>query len=151
MKKLFVDFFGTLAIWEAPASFEGLFAEGWLMGLKPQEQVVAAVKSIVAEYADVEVFVIAEILADNQHSVHETNVWLDKFLPEVDSHHRLFCPATANKAEDALYATEGFSAEYILLDDCVVNITAWQAFAGTGILVTADGAHVKQQLFDTLQ
>ena len=120
-KRLFVDMDGTLAEFRNVEFIEQLFEQGYFRNLKPQENVVDAVKILIEEHEDVEVYVLSAILRENIFAMEEKLEWLDEYLPEIDENHRLFVEC----GEDKGMAVLDFSENDFLLDDYTANLLAW--------------------------
>lgn len=123
--RLMVDMDGTLAVW-GDSPFEEVCAKGYFRSRPTMPNVINAVKHIIRNYPEVEVFILSAALQDN-HSVGEKNEWLDKYLPEIDMEHRIFSTYGENKGK---YLK---SKGDILLDDYSKNLLEWEANGGKGI------------------
>lgn len=118
-KRLFVDMDGTLAKWEDVPYFERLLEEGYFLERPPLQNVVDAVHILQQQHPDVEVFILSACLKESLYAEAEKNAWLDRYLPEIDSSHRLF-PAFG---EDKATAIEGgIQQNDFLLDDYSQNL-----------------------------
>lgn len=125
-KKLFVDMDGTLAEFKVVDTLETLYEEGYFLNLKPHENVVGAVKEIISQYKDIEVYILSAFLTDSEYALSEKNKWLDKYLPEVDPKHRLFCSCGKDKNEFISYLFGNIGVNDFLLDDYSVNLHSWE-------------------------
>ncbi len=112
---------GTLAEFRIVDTLETLYEEGYFFNLKPHENVVKAVNQIVTENEDIEVFILSAYLTDSEYALGEKKVWLDKYLPEIDTKHRIFIPCGTDKAEAVDLREDDF-----LLDDYTLNLNAWE-------------------------
>lgn len=119
--RLFVDMDGTLAEFRIVDTLETLYEEGYFFNLKPHENVVEAINQIVQENEDIEVFILSAYLTDSEYALGEKSVWLDKYLPEIDTKHRIFIPCGTDKAEAVDLREDDF-----LLDDYTLNLNAWE-------------------------
>ena len=119
--RLFVDMDGTLAEFKYVTYQEQLFEEGYYANLRPHNNVLEAVKNIINDDTDIEVFILSAYLTDSQYALDEKNEWLNKYLPEIDNSHRLFVPCGTDKKE----AIDDLSESDFLLDDYTVNLLDW--------------------------
>lgn len=122
-QRLFVDMDGTLAVFKPVDEMETLYEEGYFLNLTPQENVVEAIRKIVAEHPEIEVNILSAYLTDSKYALQEKNEWLDKYLPEIDKNHRIFVPCGTDKKEGI---REGIRSNDFLLDDYTKNLNEWQ-------------------------
>lgn len=120
-KRLFVDMDGTLAEFKNVDTLETLYEKDYFFNLKPQVNVVETVKEIIKK-DDVEVFILSAVLSDSKYALQEKNMWLNKYLPEIDKKHRIFPPCGENKKD---YIPDGIRNNDFLLDDYTHNLTLW--------------------------
>lgn len=118
-KRLFVDMDGVLAVFNPIAQIEDLYEEGYFRNLKPQQNVVDAVK-LLCKHPDVEVFILSSVL-DSPYALKEKNAWLDEFMPEIDNEHRCFVPYGKEKKD----YIPMFNSADTLLDDYSKNLHEW--------------------------
>ena len=121
--RLFVDMDGTLAVFQQINTLEKLYEKGYFSELEPQENVMDAVRHIVREHPEVEVFILSSVLSDSKYALEEKNEWLDRYLPEIDREHRIFPPCGENKLD---YVPDGIRSTDYLLDDYTNNLTLWE-------------------------
>lgn len=121
-KRLFVDMDGTLAVFNPTKKLEDLYEEGYFRELSPYQTVVNAVKYIIQNEPDVEVFVLSAYLTDSHYALQEKKEWLDEHLPELDDKHRLFCPCGSDKGA---VVPGGIRNTDRLLDDYTHNLVLW--------------------------
>ena len=121
--RLLVDIDGTLAEFKAVDTLETLYEEGYFRNLKPNENVLDAVKQITYLYPEIEVYVMSAVLTDSKYALKEKNEWLDEYLPQVDKEHRIFPPCGENKLN---YVPGGIRETDHLLDDYSKNLTLWE-------------------------
>lgn len=122
-KRLFVDMDGTLAEFKKVDTLETLYEKDYFLDLKPQINVVEAVKDIIKKNEnDIEVFILSAVLSDSKYALQEKNEWLDRYLPEIDKNHRIFPPCGENKRN---YIPEGIRNDDFLLDDYTHNLILW--------------------------
>lgn len=121
--RLFVDMDGTLAKYQPVDTMEILFEEGYFRNLEPQQNVVDAVKKIIKEHPEIQVYIMSSVLSDSKYALQEKNEWLDKYLPEIDSEHRIFPPCGENKLD---YVPNGIRSTDYLLDDYTNNLALWE-------------------------
>ncbi len=120
-KRLFVDMDGTLAEFRIVNTLETLYEEGYFYNLKPHENVVEAVNRIVLDSEDIEVFILSAYLTDSDYALSEKQVWLDRYLPEIDKKHRIFIPCGTDKSKAVDLREDDF-----LLDDYTLNLNSWE-------------------------
>lgn len=132
-KRLFVDMDGTLAAFHHVETFEILLEEGYYRNLEPQQFVVDAVRDIIKKDKDIEVYVLSSYLKESAYALQEKNQWLDQYLPEIDSEHRIFPPVGEDKrefTEQLFYKRTGKYANLgkndFLLDDYTINLNSWE-------------------------
>lgn len=127
--RLFVDMDGTLAVFKNVDALETLYEQGYFLNLEPHRHVIEAVKRIINETPDIEVFILSSVLMDSQYALKEKNQWLDKYLPEINKEHRLFPPCGQAKKD---FIPGGINEKDWLLDDYTNNLKQWQP-PGRGI------------------
>ena len=127
--RLFVDMDGTLAEFRKVTALEELYERGYFSGLRPQENVVTAIRRL-ARDPSVQVYVLSAVLFDSHYALDEKNAWLNRYLPELGQEQRIFVPCGESKA---LYISSHLCPEDILLDDYTVNLEDWRMHGGTGI------------------
>ena len=128
--RLFVDMDGTLTKFIPQDSVNALYYKGYFLNLPPQENVVEAVKIIVKEYPEIEVFVLTAFLADSGYAYMEKKAWLDAVLPQIDVAHRIFVPNGSDKKE----YVHNFSNTDVLLDDHTPNLNKWAPARGIKLI-----------------
>lgn len=122
-QRLFVDMDGTLATFIPVDRLETLYEKGYFLNLQPLNNVVMAIKEIIKNNPDIEVYILSAYLSDSPYALDEKNQWLDKYLPEINKEHRIFPPCGTDKKE---YIPNGIRATDCLLDDYTHNLTLWQ-------------------------
>ena len=125
--RLFVDMDGTLAEFRKVTALEELYERGYFSGLRPQENVVTAIRRL-ARDPSVQVYVLSAVLFDSHYALDEKNSWLDRYLPELGREQRIFVPCGESKA---LYISSYLCPEDILLDDYTVNLEDSRMHGGT--------------------
>lgn len=121
-KRLFVDMDGTLAVFNKVDTLETLYEEGYFRNLKPNMNVVNAVKEFIAQNPEVKVHILSAYLSDSKYALKEKNEWLDKYLPEIKQEDRIFPPCGEDKGK---YIKGGYGENDYLLDDYTHNLTLW--------------------------
>lgn len=138
-KRLFVDMDGTLAVFHPVKDLETLYEPGYFSKLSPIPNVVIAIRHIVRNHPEIEVFVLSAYLSDSQYALAEKNAWLNRYLPEIDARHRIFLPCGENKAD---YIPNGVHEFDFLLDDYTHNLSLWPP-PGRGIKLLNGINHTK--------
>lgn len=121
-QRLFVDMDGTLAEFKHVDTLETLYEQGYFLSLKPNENVVEAVRNIIHNHPEIEVNILSAVLSDSPYALNEKNAWLDKYLPEIDRDRRLFPFCGMDKKE---FLLGGIRENDFLLDDYTHNLTLW--------------------------
>lgn len=121
--RLLVDMDGTVTEFKSVDTLETLYEEGYFRNLKPNENVINAVKQIIYLHPEIEVYVMSAVLTDSQYALNEKNEWLDEYLPQIDKEHRIFPPCGENKLD---YVPGGIRETDHLLDDYTKNLTLWE-------------------------
>ena len=75
---------GTLAEFKKVDTLEKLYEKGYFLNLEPNMNVVDAIRSIVTDHSEIEVYILSAVLSDSSYAVTEKNAWLDQYLPEID-------------------------------------------------------------------
>ena len=127
--RLFVDMDGTLAVFKPTKKLEDLYEPGYFRDLEPYTEVVSAIRSLIKENEYIDVYILSAYLSDSEFALEEKNAWLDKYLPEVDTDHRVFCHCGTDKKEAV---PGGVLSTDRLLDDYTKNLKDW-APPGIGI------------------
>lgn len=125
--RLFVDMDGTLAEFRSVDTLETLYEKGYFAELRPQETVVEGIKTFMNENQAAEVFILSSVLTDSPYAAAEKEAWLDRYLPEIDTQHRIFVPCGSPKSA---FVPEGIKKSDVLLDDYSQNLHEWK---GKGI------------------
>lgn len=132
-QRIFVDMDGTLYEWRKDVPYEAIFEQYYYLTLKPQKNIVKAVKELVKDDR-YDVYILSAVLSneENPYALAEKNQRLDIDLPEIDKAHRIFCPCGVPKDR---YIPDGIRPNDILLDDYSHNLHEW---GGIGIKVIND-------------
>ena len=126
-RRIFIDMDGTLAVWKPCKQIEDLYQPGYFAELAPQMTVVEATRMLVKNYRkDVEIFILSAVLEDNASAIPDKNRWLDRYLPEIDTGHRIFASGNVPKYMAVPY---GIRADDTLLDDYTTNLLVWDQYA----------------------
>lgn len=137
-KRLYIDMDGTLAEFRQVDTLEKLYEPGYFFNLKPQMNVVLAVKEIIRKEPDIEVFIMSSVLSDSKYALEEKNKWIDFYLPEIDQAHRIFPPCGEDKKN---YIPEEKGHNF-LLDDYTKNLTLWEPpYVGIKLLNNINNRH----------
>lgn len=128
-KRLFVDMDGTLAVFTPVDTLETLYQPGYFLNQAPHINVIEAVRQIISDCPDIEVNILSAYLSDSNYALAEKNEWLDRYLPEISSEHRVFLPCGEDKKS---VIKGGVKSTDYLLDDYTKNLTLWHP-PGSGI------------------
>lgn len=121
-QRLFVDMDGTLAEFKTVDTLETLYEKDYFINLKPNENVLGAIKQLIADN-DIDVYILSAYLTDSRYALEEKNAWLDKYLPELPQEKRLFVPCGTDKS----VAVPGLiRPDDYLLDDYTKNLSEWE-------------------------
>ena len=133
-KRLLVDMDGTLARFHDQNMYlERMYEKDFFRELEPFENMVKAVRDIVLNHPEVEVFIVsAKVIGEPPYCVAEKNAWLDRFLPEIDQDHRIFTDMGRSKAE---YMPGGVTKDDFLLDDYNKGLNLFLGDGGCAIKV----------------
>lgn len=124
-QRLFVDMDGTLAEFKTVDTLETLYEKDYFINLKPNENVLGAIKQLIADN-DFDVYILSAYLTDSRYALEEKNAWLDKYLPELPQEKRLFVPCGTDKS----VAVPGLiRPDDYLLDDYTKNLSEWEPLA----------------------
>ena len=129
--RLFVDMDGTLVVWKHAKNMEQLLEEGYFRTMPPYTSVVEAVKMLIE--AGLPVYSLSAYMTESPDALSEKNEWLDRFIPEIDQGHRVFCPCTESKWQHACDSTGESGKAYVLLDDYSLNLHDWASNGGIAI------------------
>ena len=129
-QRLYVDMDGTLTEFLPQASMEPLYQQGYFRNLPPHSNVVAAVRSLICHHTEIEVFVLSAYLPDSLYALAEKHAWVDEYLPELDTAHRLFVPNGSDKRACVADIRE----DDVLLDDYTRNLLRWQPSRGIKLI-----------------
>lgn len=121
--RLNVDLDGTATIFKKIDTLEMLYEKGYFYNLDPNQNVVDAIRIIIREHPEIEVYVMSSVLSDSKYALAEKNQWIDKYLPEIDQEHRVFPPCGENKLD---YIPGGVRETDLLLDDYTHNLSLWE-------------------------
>lgn len=125
--RLFIDMDGTLNFFDKNIdSIDVIYSKGYFSNLKPIKQVVNAIKEFLKH--DNEVYILTNVI-DSPYAIYEKNKWIDKYLPEIDSNHRIFVPYGKNKIN---FISNGIQHTDFLLDDSDDYLNEWSK-KGTAI------------------
>ena len=130
-KRIFIDMDGVLCEYRPEASVDDMMQNGYFASLKPRKEMLEAVKGLI-EFGKYDVYVLSAVIAEcAEQSKYEKNEWLDRYIPEIGSSHRIFTLCGTNKAD----AVDSITLTDILLDDHSPNLEAWINAGGKAIKV----------------
>lgn len=121
-QRLFVDMDGTLAEFKPVDTLEVLYEKDYFLNLKPNENVLGAVRQLIARN-DIDVYILSAYLSDSHYALDEKNAWLDKYLPELPQEKRLFVPCGTDKS---VVVPGRIKHDDYLLDDYTKNLSEWE-------------------------
>lgn len=131
-KRLFVDMDGTLTTFKYEA-MEKLEEKGYFKNLEPHKNVVYAIKNIIENEKDIDVYILSAVL-NTPYAKAEKNEWLDNYLPEIPQDKRIFAQCGVDKRE---FIEGGVCINDTLLDDYTLNLNKWDK-TGTAIKLDND-------------
>ena len=129
--RFFWDMDGTLCEFHYQTDSQAIYQKGYFDELAPHTNIVETVRKMVIENPE-NVYVLSAVLTNSPYARTEKNVWLDKYLPEIDNSHRIFVPCGMDKAK---FVPHGITKEDFLFDDYTANLQQWASMGGTGIKV----------------
>lgn len=143
-KRYFIDMDGVLAEYNFDLpSFETLYEEFYFISRPPQQNIVDAVKQLIAHGE--EVFILSAVLKESEYALFEKHDWLDKYLPGVNCKHRIFTIC----GEDKIAYVPHFDPESdILVDDFGENCRVWEKAGGEYVKVSRDEADSRKEIWD---
>ncbi len=121
--RLFIDMDGTLAKFQTVDTLEKLYEKGYFYNLPPNENVVEAIRNIINNHPEKEVYILSAVLSDSKYAKAEKDAWLNKYLPEIDAEHRIYPPCGDSKLA---YVPGGIRTTDFLLDDYTHNLILWE-------------------------
>lgn len=113
---------GTLAEFKPVDTLETLYEKDYFLNLKPNENVLGAIKQLIAQN-DIDVYILSAYLSDSHYALYEKNAWLDKYLPELPQEKRLFVPCGTDKS---VVVPGRIKHDDYLLDDYTKNLSEWE-------------------------
>lgn len=122
-KRIFVDMDGTAAKFTPVDMLETLYEQGYFLNLEPIPNIVRAIRLLQVQATDIEIFILSSYLSDSKYALQEKNEWLDKYIPEIDYEHRIFCPCGISKKE---VVPDGIRDTDYLIDDYTHNLMEWE-------------------------
>ncbi len=120
--RLFVDMDGTVAEFKSVDTLERLYEKNYFMNLKPNQNVIDAIKLFRQLNPEVEVHILSAVLTDSKYALAEKNAWLDKYMPWIDGQNRIFVPCGSDKGAAI---RGGITEKDYLLDDYTINLNSW--------------------------
>lgn len=122
-KRLFVDMDGTLAEFKVVDTLERLYEPHYFERLKPNENVVEAVRNIAANHPEIDVYILSAVLSDSKYALYEKKNWIKEYLPEIPEDRCIFPPCGSDKKD---FIPDGIRSDDFLLDDYSLNLNSWE-------------------------
>ena len=126
-RRYFIDIDGTLAVYISK-EYAWWEIESIFRYLQPQEYVIKAIKSLIANQE--EVYIISAYHQHTPQVKYDKIFWLQKYLPEVSLNHQIYTLCGEDKTT---YIPNGVHSTDILLDDFNRNLENWRDAGGTSI------------------
>ena len=128
--KIYIDMDGTIARFHDENLYlERMFEKGFFAGLKPFDNAVEAIKHIIDNHPNVDVYVLSATIT-TPYCLAEKNAWLDKYLPNIDKDHRIFTSLNVPKSEAIGHQ---LTDKDILIDDYNKNLLEWEKAGGSSV------------------
>ena len=119
MKRIFVDMDGVLCEFRH-ASPSALVKKGYFANLRPQQNVVEAVKILVMLR---DVYILSAYIPGTS-ALAEKMEWADRYIPEIKESQRVFIPVGTNKS-----VFVNAKEDDVLADDYWPNLYKWEGKA----------------------
>jgi len=132
---LFVDMDGTIAHWRRSNEEyilngetryfhqDDIYEPGYFEALPPEKNVVKAISALKSG-SPFEVYVLSAVEPRSVTAYGDKNLWLNEYLPEIDSDHRIFMPCGTKKVD---FLNLDNTAINVLLDDYTRNLKEFVA------------------------
>lgn len=132
VKNIYLDMDGTLCEFKPCYDINILYEKGYFLNLRPREDFLNALKEYMAFNSSDNVYILSNYLSDSSFAYEEKNLWLDRYLPEVDPENRIFVPWGEDKTE---HINRIIHEKDVLFDDHTKNLIAWEKAGGKGVKV----------------
>ena len=122
-RRVLIDIDGTMAVFHPDKSLEEVAKKGYSLNLEPYAEVCKAISLLVLNEGlsddEYEVYSYGAYL--NEDCKEDKNLWIDRYVPEIDEEHRLFCPYGIDKWDYLVQIGFNPTRWDILLDDFTKN------------------------------
>ncbi len=129
-RRIFIDMDGTLARFHDEINYlERMWGKGFFEELKPFTNMILGTDLINNQASNVEVYILSAAI-DSEYCKTEKHNWLDKYLPNIDKHHRIFTKIGEPKSN---FIPGGISKSDYLIDDYNIGLDNWVEHGGSAI------------------
>lgn len=135
--RFFIDMDGTLAKWKYVDDLEELYRENYYLNLEPLINMLNVTKEMIKNNENV--YILSAYLTDSKYARSEKEMWLQKYLPELDKNKYIFI-GYGYKKSNAIQIKE----DDILIDDYTENLVDWRNNGGIAIKLLNGINHTHQ-------
>ena len=148
MRYIFFDMDGVLAEYRIYCGEHEMQEKGYFGSLKPEWNIILAVKELVKENANV--YILTKVFPSFfTYSMEEKREWVEKIMPFFPMDHLIMVNGEKEEKSEAIRKKLGLdvNADCILIDDYNPNLYDWRKNGGTPVKYT-NGVNDKTQSFD---